>query len=214
MSLFRNHAVLTSEGLAHLRSVALDIAIAGLDALDPAPAVDRHVSLDGQGLLVGGNRYEPPGRVIVLGAGKASYRIARRIEEVLGDRVAGGLVVVRRGEGGPLRRIEIMEADHPVPSEASVAASNAMLEFADGLGPDDLALCCVTGGSSALLSCPPGRVSLEDKQELHRLMLSSGAAINEMNAVRKHVSDVKGGRLAARIAPAPHSQPDRVRRRR
>ena len=203
MSLFRNHAVLTSEGLAHLRSVALDIAIAGLDALDPAPAVDRHVSLDGQGLLVGGNRYEPPGRVIVLGAGKASYRIARRIEEVLGDRVAGGLVVVRRGEGGPLSRIEIMEADHPVPSEASVAASNAMLEFADRLGPDDLALCCVTGGSSALLSCPPGRVSLEDKQELHRLMLSSGAAINEMNAVRKHVSDVKGGRLAARIAPAP-----------
>ena len=192
-----------SEGLAHLRSVALEVAAAGLAALDPAPAVDRYVSLDGQGLLIGGKRYEPQGRVIVLGAGKASYRIATRIEEILGDRVDGGLVVVRRGEGGHLNRIEVMEADHPVPSEASVAAGKAMLAFADELGADDLALCCVTGGSSALLSAPPGHVSLEGKQELHRLLLTSGAAIDEMNAVRKHVSDVKGGRLAARIAPAP-----------
>lgn len=182
--------------------MALDVAAAGLAALDPASAVDRHLALDGSALTIGDRRYDPSGRVVVIGVGKASYRIALRVEELLGDRVAGGLVVVRRGEGGPLRRIELMEADHPLPTEASVAAGKAVLELADGLGPEDLALCCVTGGSSALLCAPPPLVSYEAKRNLHWLLIASGAAIDEMNAVRKHVSEIKGGRLAARIAPA------------
>jgi glycerate-2-kinase len=182
--------------------VALDVAAAGVAALDPASAVDRHLSRDGNALMVGGRRFDPPGRVVVIGAGKASYRIAKRVEEILGDRVAGGLVVVRRAEGGPLHRIEVMEADHPLPTEASVAAGKAALALADELGPEDLALCCITGGSSALLCAPPASVSFDRKRDLHRRLLASGAAIDEMNAVRKHVSEIKGGRLAARIAPA------------
>lgn len=202
MSLFRNHGRLTSHGLGELRAVALDVAGAGMAALDPALAVDRHLARDGSEVLVGGRRYDPPGKVVVIGAGKASYRIAGRVEELLGDRVTGGVVVVRRGEGGPLQNLEVMEADHPLPSDASVAAGKAVLALVDDLGPDDLALCCVTGGSSALLCVPPPLVSLESIRNLYRLLLTSGAAIEEMNTVRKHVSGIKGGRLAARIAPA------------
>jgi glycerate-2-kinase len=95
-----------------------------------------------------------------------------------------------------------MEADHPLPGQASVAAGKAVLALADELGPEDLALCCVTGGSSALVCVPPPLVPLESIRDLYRLLLSSGAAIEEMNTVRKHVSGIKGGRLAARIAPA------------
>jgi len=199
---FLNRAQLMSQGLRALRQVALEVAEAGLAALDPAIAVARRLEVAGDDIVVGGRRYATTGKIVLIGAGKASYRIALRAEEILGDRLAGGVVVVRRGEGGPLTRIEVMEADHPVPSAASVAAADAVLALADRLGPDDLALCCVTGGSSSLLCAPPLTVTLEEKQQLHRLLLSSGLAIDEINAVRKHVSEIKGGRLAARIRPA------------
>jgi glycerate-2-kinase len=202
VSAFTNHAGLASHGLERLRSVALEVAAAGLAVLDPALAVDGHLAGDGRAIVVDGRRYEPAGRVVVLGAGKASLRIAGRIEEILGDRVDDGMVVVRRGEGGTLRRIKVVEADHPVPSDASVAAAKAMLAMADELGPDDLALCCITGGSSALICAPPPGVPVEAKERLHEVLLASGLRIDEMNTVRKHVSSVKGGRLAARIHPA------------
>jgi glycerate-2-kinase len=127
-------------------------------------------------------------------------RIARRLEEIAGESVDEGLVAVRRGETGPpLQRATVVEADHPVPGEASLSAGEAALAIAGSLSAGDLALCCITGGSSALLSVPPAGVPFEAKRRLHELLLSSGASIHEVNTIRKHVSGVKGGRLAARM---------------
>lgn len=202
MNLFRNHRDLTSHGDTVLRAVALDVATAGVIALDPGLAVDRFLRREGGDLIVDGRRYSLDRRVVLFGAGKASLRIAQRVEEICGAAIDEGMVVVRRGEGGPLRSVTLVEADHPVPTEASRRAGDAVLELAGTLGPDDLAICCVTGGSSALLSIPADGVSFGAKRELHELLLRSGAPIAEMNAVRKHVSKIKGGRLAAEIAPA------------
>lgn len=139
---------------------------------------------------------------MLLGAGKASYRVALGVEQALGDRLAGGTLVVRRGEDGVLGKVGVMEADHPIPSRFSLEAGHRILQLAADLGPEDLALCCMTGGSSALLSVPPDGVDPEAKWHLHRLLLASGMSIFEMNTVRKHVSAIKGGRLAEAIHPA------------
>lgn len=200
--MFRNHRELVSHGDAALRTVALEVAAAGVSALDPGSAVDRFLRREENELLIGEKAYSLERRVVVLGAGKASLRIVQRIEAIGGPAIGEGMVVVRRGEGGPLRRVALVEADHPVPTESSRAAGEAMLDLAATLGPDDLAICCITGGSSALISVPPRGVPFAAKRELHELLLCSGASIREMNAVRKHVSRIKGGRLAAAIAPA------------
>jgi len=203
VSVIRNLAALTAHGDEPLRRVALEIAAAGLQALDPVPAVASALSLHEGRLVAGDREFGLDGRVVLLGAGKASLRTAQAVERVLGEHLDDGLIVVRRGEGGTLRRAEVVEADHPVPSEASRLAGERMLELAGGLEPNDLAVCCVTGGSSALLSMPPAGVPLAAKQHLHELLLESGISIFEINTVRKHVSAVKGGRLAERIGPAP-----------
>lgn len=187
-----------------LRRAAVEIAEAGLASLDPGEAVNRLLALDGSQLHAGGVEInlDAFNRVLVLGAGKATLRIAEEVERLLGERVAGGLVVVRRGSGRPLRRVEVLEADHPVPSASSAEAARRLLKLADEAGERDLIVALVTGGSSALVCAPPPGVSFHEKVELHRLLLSSGAAIGAINTVRKHVSDVKGGRLAERAQPA------------
>ncbi|SOD91107.1 glycerate kinase [Caenispirillum bisanense] len=141
---------------------------------------------------------EPPrGRTVVVGAGKASAAMARAVDAAWpADAPLSGLVVTRYGHGCPAGRIEIVEASHPVPDAAGAAAADRILALAQGLGPDDLLLCLVSGGGSALLSKPAGDIPREDKQALTKALLQSGAAIDEMNCVRKHVSAVKGGRLA------------------
>lgn len=145
----------------------------------------------------------PRGRVVVLGAGKASAAMARAVEKHWPDpgRLEG-VVVTRYGHGVPCRHIEIVEAAHPVPDGAGQEAARRILELAQGLGPDDLALCLISGGGSALLSLPGPGLTLADKQATAKALLRSGATIHEMNAVRKHLSAIKGGRLAAAIAPA------------
>lgn len=143
----------------------------------------------------------PPGRTIVIGAGKASAAMARAVEQHWqGD--LSGLVVTRYGHGVPCDRIEIVEAAHPVPDENGLKAARRILELVRGLGPDDLVLCLISGGGSALLTLPAEGLTLEDKQAVNRALLRSGATISEMNCVRKHLSAVKGGRLAAAAAPA------------
>jgi hydroxypyruvate reductase len=142
----------------------------------------------------------PPGRVVVLGAGKASARMAEAVEEAWGP--VEGLVVTRYGHGRPTRGIEIAEASHPVPDAAGVAATRRMLEIARGLGEGDLALVLISGGGSALLCAPAEGLTLEDKQAVARALLASGAPIGDINGVRKQLSEVKGGRLAAAIHPA------------
>ena len=145
---------------------------------------------------------EPPkGRTVVVGGGKASAAMAQAIERHW-DGPLEGLVVTRYGHAVPCERIEIVEAAHPVPDVAGREAAQRMLQRVRGLGPDDLVLAPISGGGSALLSAPAAGLGFEDKQALTRALLKSGATIHEMNCVRKHLSAIKGGRLAAAAAPA------------
>jgi hydroxypyruvate reductase len=142
-----------------------------------------------------------PGRTLVVGAGKASAAMARAFEELWPGPLSG-LVVTRHGHGVPCERIEIVEASHPVPDAAGQQAARRILELAVGLGADDQLVFLVSGGGSALLGFPAAGLTLEDKQAVTRALLRSGATISEINTVRKHLSAIKGGRLAAAAAPA------------
>ena len=151
------------------------------------------------------NLPEPPaGRTVVVGAGKAAASMARAVEAHWpDDKPLSGLVVTRYSHGvEPLKRIEVVEAAHPIPDAAGQQAARRILDLVKGLGPDDLALCLISGGGSALLSLPASGIMLEDKQALNKALLRSGANINEINCVRKHLSAIKGGRLARAAAPA------------
>lgn len=162
---------------------------AAVAAADPAHCLPPHLP-------------EPPtGRTIVVGAGKAAAAMARAVEDNWQGALSG-LVVTRYGHGVDCRRIEVVEAAHPVPDQAGEQAAARVLQAVQGLGEDDLVLCLISGGGSALLSLPAPGLSLPQKQAINRALLKSGAAIDEMNCVRKHLSAVKGGRLAAAAWPA------------
>jgi hydroxypyruvate reductase len=141
------------------------------------------------------------GRTVVVGAGKASAAMARAFEQSWTGPLEG-LVVTRHGHAVPCERIKIIEASHPVPDAAGQAAARRILDLARGLGPDDQLVFLVSGGGSALLALPAPGLTLEDKQAVTRALLRSGATIGEINTVRKHLSAIKGGRLAAAAAPA------------
>jgi glycerate 2-kinase len=143
----------------------------------------------------------PRGRLVVIGAGKASAEMARAVEDHWPGELSG-LVVTRYGYAVPCRKIEIVEAAHPVPDEAGLSAARRLLQLVSGLSADDLVLCLISGGGSALLPLPIEPLTLEHKQSLSRALLKSGASINEMNCVRRHLSAIKGGRLAAACHPA------------
>ncbi|WP_426189203.1 glycerate kinase type-2 family protein [Massilia sp. DWR3-1-1] len=143
----------------------------------------------------------PRGRTIVIGAGKASAEMARALEQHWPGELAG-LVVTRYGYAVPCERIEIVEAAHPVPDQAGMTAARRILALVQGLRADDLVICLISGGGSSLLALPLDGVTLADKQDLNRALLKSGATIGEMNCVRRHLSAVKGGRLAAACHPA------------
>ena len=143
----------------------------------------------------------PAGRVVVNSAGKASTAMARALERHW-DGPLEGLVVTRYGYAVPCDQVEIVEAAHPVPDQAGLDAARRMLDRVGGLGADDLVLCLISGGGSALLPLPLPGLSLADKQAVNRALLASGASISEMNCVRRHLSAIKGGRLAAACHPA------------
>lgn len=175
----------TSQARALLRRM-FDAAIA---AAQPSQTLARHLP-------------EPPrGRTIVIGAGKASAAMAQAFEAAWPGPLSG-LVVTRYGYAVPCQRIEIVEAAHPVPDAAGHEAARRMLELVSGLTEDDLVVSLVSGGGSSLLPLPLAGVSLEDKQAVNRALLKSGATITEMNCVRRHLSAIKGGRLAAACHPA------------
>jgi hydroxypyruvate reductase len=143
------------------------------------------------------------GRTIVVGAGKAASSMARAVEAHWPkDAPLEGLVATRHGQKLPTTRIEIVEASHPVPDRASEDAARRILARVQGLAPDDLVLCLISGGASSLLALPAAGLTLTDKQEVNKALLRSGASIHEMNCVRKHLSAIKGGRLAAASMPA------------
>ena len=162
---------------------------AALAAADPARCVPPHLPAP------------PKGRTIVVGAGKAAAKMARAVEDHWRGHLEG-LVVTRYAHGVPCRHIEVVEASHPVPDAAGQHAAARILQMVQGLSPDDLVLCLISGGGSALLALPASGLTLEDKRAVNRALLKSGANIAEMNCVRKHLSAIKGGRLAAAAAPA------------
>ena len=145
---------------------------------------------------------KPRGRCIVVGGGKSAALMAAALEEAWPDVALSGTVVTRYGHAVPTRRIEVIEASHPVPDANSERGARRLLERVRGLGPGDLVLALISGGGSALLALPAAGLTLADKQAINRALLASGATITEMNTVRKHLSGIKGGRLAAAAAPA------------
>lgn len=186
------------------RETILDIANAAVSAVNPHQAVLRHVSLDGSRLRAEGSVYDLDHfeRVIVVGAGKASAPMAVAVEEILGDRIACGVVVVKDGHSEKTRKIEVIEAGHPEPDGRGADGARKLLDLASGAGPDTLMIALFSGGGSALLPLYADGVDLDDMQHLTRLLLRCGATINEINAVRKHLSLVQGGRLARAAAGA------------
>lgn len=144
----------------------------------------------------------PNGRTIVIGAGKAAASMALAVEQNWRGGTLSGLVVTRYDHGAPCRQIEVVEAAHPVPDTAGRAAAAKIVDLLSGLTSDDLVICLISGGGSALLSAPAGGLALSDKQAVNKALLASGATIAEMNVVRKHLSAIKGGRLALAAQPA------------
>jgi hydroxypyruvate reductase len=173
------------------RDLLMSLFRAAVDAADPMKIVPAHLPT------------RPRGRTLVIGAGKASAQMARAVELAwTKHKPVEGLVVTRYGHKVPTESIEVVEAAHPVPDQAGLDAAARMLRLVQGLGPDDLVLCLISGGGSSLLPLPVPGLTLADKQLVNRALLRSGATISEMNCVRKHLSAIKGGRLGAACAPA------------
>ena len=187
-----------------LRKQALAIFRAAVHAADPVEAVDRSFRVRDGSLTVGGRRYRLADfdRIFVIGAGKASASMAKAVERALGSRISGGLINVKYGHTDKLKRIELNECGHPQPDEAGVRGATRIAAIAEQAGERDLVLCVISGGASALLPAPAPGVTLEEKQAITRLLLDCGANIHEINAVRKHISTIKGGQLARLAFPA------------
>jgi glycerate 2-kinase len=182
----------------------IDIFNAALAAVDPYNAVRRAVKIEGTVLHVAGAAYglDTFSRIVVVGAGKATARMAMAIEDVIGNRISEGLIIVKQGHTAMLRTIKQVEASHPVPNEAGVEGTKRLLKIAQAVDEKALVICLLSGGASALLVAPVRGVTLADKQEVTALLLKAGASIGELNAVRKHLSAVKGGRFAKAACPA------------
>lgn len=186
------------------RQILLGIFNAALAAVDSYNAVLNAINVAHGQLQITGVKYDLAAfdRIIVVGAGKATACMALAIESLLGARIAAGLIVVKDGHTVPLSIIEQVEAAHPVPDEVGIIGSQRILQMVGAADEKTLVICLLSGGASALLVAPVEGVMLQDKQETTRLLLNAGASIAELNAVRKHLSMVKGGRLAQAAYPA------------
>jgi hydroxypyruvate reductase len=188
-----------------VRQVLDSVLAAALAAVEPGQAVRNAVSVVDGNLVVDKRTYRLGDyrRALIVGAGKASAPMAAAVEEALDGRVPVlGSVTVRYGHAAPTRAVRIREASHPVPDEAGVAATRAIVELLEETTSDDLVICVISGGGSALLTLPADGISLADLQQTTDALLRSGASINEINVVRKHLDAVKGGGLARIAAPA------------
>jgi glycerate 2-kinase len=177
---------------AQLRKHALRIFRAALAAADPYAATLAHLKPLPKSVK----------KLYVVGAGKAAASMARAVEKFYGARVEAGVIVTKYGHGQPLKKIRCLEAAHPVPDQAGVAAAHAITEVCHNAGPHDLVICLISGGASALLPSPAAGISLSEKQLATKLLLACGATIHELNCVRKHLSSLKGGQLAHLAHPA------------
>ncbi len=196
----------TDETFRKLRRDAMEILKAAVEAVEPGDAIRKSLNVEGERLQCGGIVLDlgSYSHVFVVGGGKASGAMAQAIEELLGSRISKGVVNVLNGTEGlyDLQKIELNGASHPVPDEESVSGVGRMLSILDESGEDDLIIVLISGGGSSLMTYPAEGVRLSDVQETTDLLLRSGATINELNAVRKHLSAVKGGQMARRAQPA------------
>ncbi len=183
----------------HIRTILKQLLLAGLDAADPESAIQRAVRIKNNSLRVGTREYDLAGfsRIVCIGAGKASGAMAAAVERQFGSRLEGGLVVVNDGHAGKTKRIRLLEARHPVPDHRSEKAARRMVRLLESLTDRDLVLMVLSGGASSLLAAPAAGLTLKEKQLTTRLLLRSGTTIQEINTVRKHLSVIKGGRMAS-----------------
>lgn len=182
------------------------ILSAALKAVDPAEAIFRHMERSGDELRIAGKSYHLKDfrRIFIIGAGKAGAPMARAAAQIVGDRLTQGIVIVKEGYAGDIspEKVAILEAGHPLPDERGVAGAARILALLEDTRPDDLVICLISGGGSALLVSPAPGLTLADMQALTSALLACGANIGEINALRKHLDQVKGGQLARLAAPA------------
>jgi len=190
--------------LSRLRKDAEAIFLAGVKAVEPAPAIKKHVTLKGDRLTVSDRSYNLTDfeNIYIIGAGKACAAMAQAVEDVLGERLKGGIVNVKYGHALPLQKIQVNEAGHPVPDEAGFRGAQQIADLLKQTGEKDLVFFLISGGGSALLPYPADGLSLKDKQQVTQRLLEVSATIHEINAMRKHISQVKGGRLARLAFPS------------
>lgn len=191
--------------IPEMRAAAEAIARSAIAAVAPEKLIRNVLRADDARCHVGDLTFDFDrfSRILVVGTGKATASMARTVEDILQDRIADGVVVVPDGLGRQLRRIRVFEASHPIPDERGMAGARSILSLIrQNARPDALVLCLISGGGSALLPLPVDGISLADKQQVTRLLLECGANISEVNAVRKHLSQIKGGQLARAASPA------------
>src|SRR5262245_39120627 len=188
--------------IAELRHSARLIWQAALNAANAATCIRKFVQAGDGTLIVAARQIPLRGRLIVIGTGKAAAKMGQATEEVFDGYISDGLVVTKYGHSLPLERIRLREAGHPIPDAAGVRAVEEMRALLQNLSEDDVVLSLISGGGSALWPAPADGITLEQKQEVTQLLLRAGAGIRELNAVRKHLSAVKGGQLARWASPA------------
>jgi glycerate-2-kinase len=188
----------------NLKEAADHILFSAINAVKPDQLIRQKIKLQGDILKVEDQQFNLSKyhRIYIIGAGKASAVMAREMEEMLGEKLFYGVVSVKYGHGKVCRKLRILEAGHPVLDENGIQATAQILQIANDANEDDLVLCLLSGGGSALLEKPPADISLADLQKVFSLLLGCGANIEEMNVVRRHFSMIKGGRLARAISPA------------
>lgn len=187
-----------------MRKEAEQIFLAGVDSVLPDKLIDRQITREGDLLVIAGNRFSLSRlrHIYLLAAGKAAALMAKEAEKILGNLITDGQVITKSGHGLPLERLTITEAGHPIPDRNGVKATQRMLDIARTAGKDDLVICLISGGASALMADYPAGATLEDLKKVNELLVRCGADIAEINTVRKHLSAVKGGQLARAAAPA------------
>jgi glycerate-2-kinase len=186
------------------KKLAEEIFLAAIEAVKPSALISKFLSCSSGEISAGGYSFASGStdNIYVIGAGKASAAMAAEAEHILGEHIRGGHVVVKYGHSVPTSRVSVTEAGHPVPDSNGFAATRAIAEIAGNAGVNDLVICLLSGGGSALLADKPDNVSEEEMMRVNDLLVRSGADIAEINTVRKHLSGIKGGRLASKVWPA------------
>ncbi len=202
--IIKNKDEIKSHGNSKCREITLDIIDHAIQSVNAYRATRRRLQVRDDRILIENLCYDLSEieKIFVLGAGKATFPIAKALDEILDKKIERGVIIVKKGEKRRLKNIKVIEAGHPIPDEDGLKGTKVLMEIAHEAREKDLVFCAITGGASALMPSPAEGISLEDKKDLTNELLKSGAPIDEVNTVRKHVSKIKGGRLAKRIYPA------------